>query len=337
MNRKKTSLAEALAKHNFDDGALVIKPEVKLASDLTPFETKKKDIVDRIVSAFKSGTEKDLNKAVKAAVEEHGLNREEGNRIIQSVNTAVYQYVYDQTSGIENRKVNFEIAAPEKVFSDGEPSAEPAVVDENNEKVASHKMTLLEKLASLEDQEFEFHSPALDPLAKEAFLAERIANDIEKTEKELTKVSSERASDLAMIGYAFSEYAKTASLDVQDVFEKMAVQSKMRKTQQADVIIAYNRARSIDKRASSTELQLVDIDAVKDFSLGKHSISKIAEQNILSLPEVSDKKKDVKDFQKLVELALKIQSDEQLEQNLVEKLNAKKALVENAVPVVQQQ
>lgn len=329
----RNSLAEALAKLDMNaDSGLSIRPEVKLASDMSPFESNKKEIVDDIVKKVGLSNGTDINALIVKAIKDYSLNEDEGMRIIQAVNMGVYRLLYDQTSGKDNRAVKFNIADPAKVFN--KPVAETSgLLDESNEKVASlHKVrqTLTEKLASLDMTTVESYSPAMIPSAKEDFLFERLSKDLNKTASDLSVVTRDIDESLELMGRAFSEYAKQAGEGVQTVFEKMACQSKMRKTRQADVVIAYNKARSLDKKASEVNLELVDIDAVEDFSLGRHSISKVAEQEVLTLPEVSDKKREIQSFEKLVEMALKIQENETLKQNLTEKLETKRELIANA-------
>lgn len=328
MSRQKPTrtVAQALTGINLNKTESTVQ-EVKLASDLSPFEIKKKSVVDSVVADFLKDETTNLNEKIAALAKAENFNKEETMRVVQSVNNGIYQALYAKTTGKPDRSVKFEIADINKIM----PKDSPAVVDESNEKVASlQKPTFLEKIASFQMDEYETYSPAAVPTAFDDFFREKIASDLRETEKALEKVASDVMSSKELIGFAFSKYA-SYGLDIQAIFEKMAKQSNTHKTGQAEIIEIYDRMNALDKRASEyPKLELVDIDAIKDFSLGRHSISKIAEESVLALPEVSDKKREIQSFQRLVELALKIQSDEALQNNLAEKLDAKRELVAQA-------
>lgn len=330
MNKQRPTrtVAQALTGMNFEKNDFTLQ-EVKTASDLSPFEQKKKTMVDAVVAKFMKDRNTDLNATISELAKSEGFNKDETMRVIQAVNNCIYQSLYAETVGKTDRSVKFTIADIDKVMP--VEAASTGVVDENNEKVASlQKPTFFEKIASYQMDEHNTYSPAAVPGADVDFLMERVASDLKSTALALEKVAGEVKGAQDLLGVAFSKYA-SAGLNVQTIFEKMAKQSNMRKTKQADIIETYNRVNALSKKASENpSLELVDIDAVKDFSLGRHSISKIAEQDVLSLPEVSDKKREVKDFQKLVELAIKIQSDEAMQKNLEEKLEAKRELVAQA-------
>jgi hypothetical protein len=322
-SRPKLTIADAILK--LDTQPEISYGEIKVAS-MTDFDVKKKGIVDGIVRDYMSNKNKDLNSAIAEIAKANNFNENEILRIIQSVNMAVYQELYERSFGGMERKVQFDIASPEKIMPSVKPTEGP-VVDENNEKVAMEKTASLNEIIAGVDMDIptKYSAPVI-PGFYDHFIAGKVAADLASTEESLEKAAAELNDTIEKIATALAIYS-TKGIDVQAVFEKLASRAGIRKLKQADIIEVYNRACSNEKIASDVKLELVDIDAIEDFSLGKHSISKIAEEATLMLPEVSAKRSEIKNFEKLVELALKIQGNEELRNELLNSLELKKEII----------
>lgn len=274
-----------------------------------------------------------LNEAIAKVADTEKLNDDEINRVIQTTNMKIYQILYGNTVGKDCREVKFDIASPQKVLSilgrsgtKTEPAESMAI--ESDEKTAGDKSK-----KSIEDmiidyvpaERFTSYSKPIADFRRESLL-DKIANEINKNVDEFNRLTKESKESIDMIGVALSKYA-SRKVPYQEVFNRMCVRSGMRKKDQIMVKEAFDRFKGNYKVASDVSLELFDIDSYEDFSLGRFSISKQADENIMTLPEVTNSKQTIKDFTKLVDLAVKIQQDQKALEALTEGIKEQQEIV----------
>ena len=336
----KSSLAQALVNLT-ESGSVLGKMQYKQASEGTSdFALKLEGFVKEVESKYRDGM--DLTQEVVKIAERENLTDDEIDRAVQAINMRIYQICFDKTSGQEDRTVKFAIADPNEVKSKlgrGAKPSEPSTTDapapapaSGEEKVASLKRrdlasALLDYNSSA--HETGYSAPEIKGAYQE-YLFDKVAANISADLEKAAGIKEELEDGVKTLGVCFAKYA-SHGLDHQAIFEKMCSQSKLRKVAQLAVKEAFEAFKGEFKVAEEETLDLVDTDAVEDFSLGQHSVSGVGNENIATLPEVVDKKRQVRDFEKLVDIALKIQTDDELLDSINQKIEAKKQLIDSAI------
>lgn len=332
--KNKNKLIDAL--NRFSDKSPSIEYQYKKASvGNSEFASRLEGYVKEISNGYKDGM--DLTQEVSKISEREGLSENEIDRLVQSVNMKIYQIMFDKTKGQDNRDVKFPIAKAEEVKrilgmskKEDEEDSSDELPGDKTEKVASEKKTmlsLLEKSAS-DDREFFYNSAEIKDGYRDHLL-EKVSTNLNQDFENKEKISKDLKDSSGILGVAFAKYA-SHGLNHQKIFDKMCSSAGLRKSGQRLVKEAFLRAGKEFKIKKEASINLADIDSMEDFSLGKHSISKVAEEEVASLPEVVDKKNKIRDFEKLVDLAVKIQEDEQMLNEINEKIETKKKIIEEA-------
>ena len=338
MYNKKTSkdkFAQAIIGMGKKTNEAAPKQQYKLASSATEFERSLETYIEEAKAEFRKKV--GLTESAISISKRENLNDDEIDRFCQALNNAVYKDLFAKSEGQADRYVKFKIAKPEDVKKavNGSTSEKLEVKQTMGDEAKLEKKAsfqgALDALMSIDASAIEGkYSPAAAPKAYGEFLLNKVAFIIAEDLKEKEDIEEKLASDREMLGFCFAKYAsmKNPVIDTQKVFEKMCCESGMRKIAQKDIRDEFERFRGPFKIASDFSLELVSIDDVEDFSLGKHSISKIAEEVVAELPEVVDKKREVKDFEKLVQMAIRIQENDQMLDRINEKIEAKRKVVD---------
>lgn len=309
------------------DKVVVDDREIKLASGDVGAKIEK--LVREIESSYKEGM--DLTAEVARIAKRDNLQDKELDRLAQGINMRVYQLLFPKTAGKEDRTVRFKIADPFKakeILGRTKKHTEESATTpgDGEEKVASPRTLagMLEVYDPSTGTEDYYAAPIRGAFGE--YLYEKIASNIYHHAEDIREKEASVKEDVEMLGIAFAKYASTRDLNHQNVFNKMCVDADFRKINQLRVKEAFDRFKGQFKVAEDVSLDLFDIDSCEDFSLGGHSISKVAEEP-MKLPEISGKKRQIKDFEKLVNAALKIQEDDEMLEEMMQKMEAKKKII----------
>lgn len=326
----KSSMAKALNRLS-DVPSVLNMSQYKSASDVGSFESKLEGYISDIKSKFKPGM--NLSDEVTKIAERDSLTDDEIDRVCQSINMSTYQDLFDKSIGKEDRGVKFSIAKPEQVKkavngTSEEVSKEASELDGDMEKKAGPKDIVSAILNYNPEGRNTKYSRAAVPEARRDYLFEKIAKDISSDFEKLASVESDINEDLQTMGVCFCKYASDVrGIDYQKVFDRMSFRAGLRRGTQIKIRNKFDDMKGVYKIASDVSLNLIDVSSVEDFSLGNHSISKIAEAEVSALPDVVDKKRDVRDFEKLVQIALKIQDNDSMLEDINNKIEAKRQIV----------
>lgn len=299
------------------------------SAGFSDFSAKLKSTVDEVVSKYRDGV--DLNAEIAKIAKD--LNDDQLNRVIHGVNNTIYQQQFSKTAGKEDRTVSFAIADPKKIRANMGRVDAPAdnssyVESEGEEKVASYRsQSMADIILGITDEPvYSDFLPAASEGFYDEYLREKIAKNLQEDLNTFEKYAGFLSKDTSELATEFFKFA-SAGIDHQKIFGRMCKRAGMRKTAQLAVIKRFDQIRELNKEASAPDLAFVDIDTFKDFSLGRHSLSKVANEEILSLPEAVDTKRRENEFERLVQIAMKIQSDDAFIDELNGKIEAKKQLL----------
>lgn len=327
------SVADALIKS--DITPLDLKREVKLASD--DFNIRLISLVNELYTNHNEGA--DLTRRVADLAIREGLTGNEVDHLVRGINRKIFQKKYDETKGKDDRRVTFKIADPYEVKAIMGLTSEPkeSVAEESDsslEKVASEKKasTVADAIMSFDPNESAYVgsiTPAICTDAHQEYVLDKIAMNLQNdmSRAEMLERSIKESVDLA--GACFVKYA-SHGLDHQDIFKKMCVTSQVEPYVQEAIKGSFDYRKTLTKSAKDHSIELVKISEEEDFSLGKYSISKIAESTIATLPEVVNKKRQINNFQKLVDLAVQIQKDDEMLNQINENIETKKRILEES-------
>jgi len=331
--KNKSKLISAL--NNFKEKTPTSIFQYKKASDGdSAFATALEGYVNEISKNYKDGM--DLTQEVSKIAEREDLSENEIDRLVQSVNMKIYQKVFENTKGQDNREVKFPIAKSREVKrilgmskkEDTDSNESEELPGDKTEKVASEKETMETLLIKSAESKREFgYSSAEIKNGYRDFLMEKISENLNNDIEDREHIEKNIIDNSGALGVAFAKYA-SHKLDHQKIFDKMCFRSGLRKSGQQIVKKSFERARGEFKLEKKASINFVDIEGVEDFSLGLHSISKVADEEVASLPDVVDKKNKIRDFEDLVNLAVKIQEDEKTLNDINEKIETKKKIVE---------
>lgn len=306
--------------------------QYKTAAEVGDFERKLEGYLSEVKSKFRDNMSL-TDEVIKIATRD-SLTDDEIDRVCQALNMKTYQDQFEKTVGKDDRSVRFPIASPEKV-----KAAVRGPVKEEGEKAASEMDGEMEKSAGGKDLvsriinynpegRDRIYSKPLLPNARTEFLLDKIAKNLREDIEKAAALQREIDEGVETVSICFSKYASDArGLDFQGAFDRMSYRAGLRRGTQMKIRDQFDKVKGYHKIASDVTLNLINIDEVEDFSLGNHSISKIAEEPVASLPEVVDKKRDVKDFEKLVQIALKIQENDKMLDTINSNIESKRQIV----------
>ena len=267
----------------------------------------------------------DLNQAIAKEAAARTLNDEQIKRILESVNQQVYLNEYNKKRSDTERIVEFPLASFDKIKALIDGDIPPIIKDA---KSASKSDGNVEKTASDNASELSFlnyrthKSVGLaesSPPSEARLNAIRIAEKLAELEDEYNEALANMETSTGRMAEALVKYAKVAYYEPQYLFKKVCTSAQLTKQAQLCVQDAYSRHVKALKEGSAIHdafpsgLELVDAVGVdpSPFSLGERSLLKQAEKDAaeeVSVPQIvlSDKTL-MKDYNKLVELAIDIQ------------------------------
>lgn len=266
----------------------------------------------------------DPNTSIAKIAKENDLNDEQVNRIIEETNISIYLQKYAATKGQRVRRVTFPLADPTKI----------GVMSKSAQHTTSEDTAKLDKAASdnVYPREMDFsidkeagysmltsnstnYEPAIwdkELVFKQA--TETMKNKIKQRmeQEKIARIQSLKSilHKVAFIGDAII-YNARSSQDTQGLFNSISKEASLDSTAQ-NAIIKYTTEKIASMKEErflpgnfDFQLQLATTGENK-FSLGKHSLSKYAEdiqlQKDLVLPNVTD-------YEKLIGTAIQIQKE----------------------------
>lgn len=236
----------------------------------------------------------DPNESISKLASDQGLNDEQIQRIIEDVNVGIYLQKYAQTKGKNVRRVIFPIADPDKIKQRGAISDVDVTAEEefgSMKKIASGTMSFdapeqfgdfLTSTGSYEPSLWEPGAP--EKTAKE-YTVRKIESRIELVKKAKAQEIKEFLQKIAYIGDALI-YHERCGKKAQDLLDKIAQDADFTGYAQLPVInyihekIASLKEQSKLPKNFNLEIRPTE-KAVDNFSLGKHSLMKEANGDII--------------------------------------------------------
>lgn len=280
-----------------------------------------------------------LNESIANIATNEWLNHDQLSRLIEEVNCDVYLEEYSKTKNNSVRDVKFEIASMTKIKDLMNPQDSQELENtQDDPKLKQNKGGGKGIMKKAFEENFEgdalnaFNYTAFETcgLAPEAdkdidpkiFELKKTAKAIEETDKNIEKIANELYEDYCNIANALIKTAQHNG-NVQSVFEKICKEAQFERNYQEAVIdiftekVANYKSLGYIAPSASIELSLVeDITPDRDFSLGIHSLSKKASEEI---PTLVTNKGIIKDVNNLINIANKIEDKQKKLQSEQEK------------------
>ena len=264
----------------------------------------------------------DPNISISKIAQEHKLNDEQTKRIIEDSNVGIYLQKYAQTKGNNVRRVIFPIADLDKIKQSTivEKTATNAIREEGAfSKKASVDVPMNFELGDTYAPNAYNSSPSYEPSLWESGAPEKTACELMK--RKLTiKLQQTRQDKIAAIKGILQKvafigdaliYHERAGQSAQNLLDKLAYEEDFTNRDQLPVIkYTVHKLASLkkDRKLPGNFNMSLNISPDKNepFSLGKHSLNKKANNDIVvkiqHLPEGTD-------YEKLVQVVRKLQGE----------------------------
>lgn len=292
-----------------------------------------------IVNAWSHDETQDLNQIIAALAKRDGLNEEQVKRIVEEVNNQINGILYQRQMNSPERNISATdfgiggVADTNKIWDivNGKVS-KPDKAQEEKKADSEDLSAWMEKTASAPPVE-EFYDMPETPMKESYGLYKKAAQSFMGRFKKLASEEEDLANnvldDVETIGEAFVEYDKKG-YDANRIFSQLAKQASLTTNQQSFLKTGVEHAIKVYKEEKklpesyTLKLAYADPNEDEEFSLGEHSLTKIA--SIVDCPMIFVNGRYVNNFGTLLKIAQDVTSSvselknvQQSKKNMLEK------------------
>ena len=287
-----------------------------------------------VIDKYKQGV--GLNEAIAQIATDRNLNQEQIKRLLEEANQEVYLIEYNKLKNKVVRDVKFEIASLSKIKDLMNPQDSKKIEQEGGNGMSDKPFGVKNKPAGMAKRAFsEENSPVkfdcfnysayetgslmpgayknIDPLQ---FTRDKIAREINAIDKSIEKIASDICESYNKLASDFLEIGKQEGNTVmRNAYIQMCKEASFSLGKQKALTDIFDDKLKMAKQAGYINpCEELSLDLIVDyakpnerFDLGKYSLSKIAEEDVVV---ISPNKTTMKSVHNLVKMANRIEKEQ---------------------------
>lgn len=256
------------------------------------------------------------NNTLQKIASNYNLNEEQAKRLVEDTNVSIYLQKYAQTRGKAMRRVEFPLADLNLVMN--KVSSEQIEGEKGDNKMGNELDKVAFDLTETSDSinflnsNIQYDSKLWDDGNPEKVASHYIKQKISgRINDEIEKAASDIKEILGNISYVGNAliHNHRASQSAQQIMDKIAEEIGGTSFERPVINYVMKKTAQLKEQRmlpGNFEIDLKETSLKKDFSLGKHSLSKLAtDTTVIEVPKLPDGT----DMDKLIEVARTIEED----------------------------